>query len=132
MAALIRGRRIVEPSESPPERGEVLRLEPHDDPAAFADRLDRVARVEVNFPRFGDGRGFTIARLLRERYGYRGELRAVGQVTRDHLYFMESCGFDSFLLREGEDAREALAALGDFSESYQASAAQPQPLFRRR
>ncbi len=77
----------------------MLRLEPTDDPASVADRLDRVARVEVNFPKFGDGRGYSIARLLRERYGYKGELRAVGEVVRDHLFYMESCGFDAFLLR---------------------------------
>jgi len=79
-----------------------------------------------------DGRGFSIARLLRSRYGYRGELRAVGEVTRDHLYYMEKCGFNAFELRAGEDAAEALAAFDDFSESYQAKAARPVPLFRRR
>jgi len=131
MATLIKNRRIVE-STPPSETGEVLRLEPTDDPAAFADRLGRVARVEVNFPKFGDGRGYSIARLLRERYGYKGELRAVGQVVRDHLYYMERCGFDAFLLRDGEDPVEALTGFGDFSESYQASVAQPVPLFRRR
>jgi len=110
----------------------VLRLEPTDDPASVADRLDRVARVEVNFPKFGDGRGYSIARLLRERYGYKGELRAVGEVVRDHLFYMESCGFDAFLLREGEDPVEALTGFADFSESYQASVARPVPLFRRR
>ena len=131
MTTLIKGRRIVAESAQSPE-GEVLRLEPTDDLAAVAERLDRVARVEVNFPKFGDGRGFSIARLLRERYGYKGELRAVGQVGRDHLYYLESCGFDAFLLRDGEDAAAALASFNDFSESYQASVKQPLPLFRRR
>ncbi|MGH8704013.1 MAG: DUF934 domain-containing protein, partial [Burkholderiales bacterium] len=69
----------------------MLRLEPKDDPAAIADRLAGAARVEVNFPKFGDGRGYSIARLLRERYGYKGELRAVGAVTRDNLRFLEQC-----------------------------------------
>jgi len=110
----------------------VIRLEPADDSASVADRLDRVARIEVSFPKFGDGRGYSIARLLRERYGYKGELRAVGQITRDLLFFMESCGFDAFELREGEDPHEALAAFEDFSESYQASVKRPVPLFRRR
>jgi uncharacterized protein (DUF934 family) len=110
----------------------VLRLEPTDDPASVADRLGRVARVEVNFPKFGDGRGYSIARLLRERYGYKGELRAVGEVVRDHLYYMESVGFDAFLLREGEDPVEALTGFDDFSEAYQATATRPVPLFRRR
>src|SRR6267378_4009474 len=88
MATLIKQRPVVTESAPSPE-GEVLRLEPTDDPASVADRLAQVARVEVNFPKFGDGRGFSIARLLRERYGYRGELRAVGQVGRDHLYYLE-------------------------------------------
>ena len=130
MATLIKGRRVIESEPSPD--GEVVRLEPADDPASVADRLDRVARIEVSFPKFGDGRGYSIARLLRERYGYKGELRAVGQITRDLLFFMESCGFDAFELREGEDPHEALAAFDDFSESYQASVKRPLPLFRRR
>ena len=131
MPTLIRNRQIVAPSAALPE-GEVLRLEPTDDPASVADRLGRVARVEVNFPKFGDGRGYSIAKLLRERYGYKGELRAVGEVVRDHLYYMENVGFDAFLLREGEDPVEALTGFDDFSEAYQATATRPVPLFRRR
>src|SRR5438270_13359823 len=131
MAALIRQRRVVTESSPSPE-GEVVRLEPTDDPAAVADRLEGVTRVEVHFPKFGDGRGFSIGRLLRERYGYKGELRAVGHITRDHLFFLESCGFDAFELREGEDPHAALAAFDDFTESYQASPQRPLPLFRRR
>ena len=86
-------------------------------------RTARASRVEVHFPKFGDGRGYSVGRLLRERYGYRGELRAVGQVGRDHLYDLEQCGFDAFELKDGEDAQEALAAFEDFSEAYQATAA---------
>ena len=132
MPTLIKGRRVVSETTPSPEQGEVLRLEPTDDPAAAAERLARVARVEVHFPKFGDGRGFSIGRLLRERYGYQGELRAVGHITRDHLFFLESCGFDAFQLRDGEDPHAALAAFADFSDSYQASPKRPLPLFRRR
>jgi uncharacterized protein (DUF934 family) len=118
MAALIKGRRVVAQSQpSPDER--VIRLEPGDDPAAVAAELAGAARVEVNFPKFGDGRGYSIARLLRTRYGYQGELRAVGALTRDHLFFLEQVGFDAFELREGEDPVAALAAFNDFSASYQ-------------
>ena len=131
METLIKERRVVA-NPSQPERGEVIRLEPTDDPASVAGRLAGASRVEINFPKFGDGRGFSIARLLRDRYGYKGELRAVGQVGRDHLYYMEQCGFDAFLLREGEDAAAALAAFDDYSERYQSTVAQPVPLFRRR
>ena len=119
MARLIIGRRVA--SETPSSSDEkVVRLEPADDPASVAGELASAARVEVNFPKFADGRGFSIGRLLRERHGYKGELRAVGQITRDHLFFLESCGFDAFELREGEDAQEALAGFRDFSASYQA------------
>ena len=118
MATLIKGRQVV--NESPRSSdGEVIRLEPTADPATVADRLAQAARVEVHFPKFGDGRGFSIGRLLRERYGYKGELRAVGHITRDHLLYLERCGFDAFELRESEDAVEALAGFEVFSASYQ-------------
>jgi uncharacterized protein (DUF934 family) len=122
MPALIKGRKVVAASSPQPEAASqpvVLRLGPADDPAAFAGRLAQATRVEVEFPKFGDGRGFSLGRLLRERHGYRGELRAVGQITRDHLQALERCGFDAFELRDGEDAHEALAAFEDFSHSYQ-------------
>lgn len=129
MAILIKDGKIIDEASPPPD---MALLEPGDDPGALAGSLERLTVVAVNFPKFGDGRGYSIARLLRERYGYRGELRAVGQVARDNLYFMAQCGFDAFELRAGEDPKEALAAFNDFSEVYQASVARPQPLFRRR
>ena len=118
MARLIKQRRVAGESPSSPD-GLVLRLEPGDDPAKLAGQLDGVARVEVHFPKFGDGRGFSLGRLLRERYGYKGELRAVGHITRDHLLYLERCGFDAFELREGEDPHQALAGFKVFSASYQ-------------
>lgn len=121
MATLIKNRQLVIDNPPSPE-GEVLRLDPADDPAAVAGRLPHVGRVEVHFPKFGDGRGFSIGRLLRERHGYRGELRAVGHITRDHLLYLERCGFDAFELREGEDGAQALAGFRVFSASYQRSA----------
>jgi uncharacterized protein (DUF934 family) len=106
-------------------------LDSNEDPAAIAGDLGRLAVVAVNFPKFGDGRGFSTARLLRERYGWKGELRAVGDVFRDQLFFLSSCGFNSFALRDGEDPQEALAGFGVFSEAYQGSVERA-PLFRRR
>jgi uncharacterized protein (DUF934 family) len=107
-------------------------LLPNDEPAAIAPDLDRLGLVSVHFPTFTDGRGYSTARLLRERYGYRGELRAVGDVLRDQLFYLSRVGFDAFALRQDQDAETALASLADFSEGYQASAERPQPLFRRR
>jgi uncharacterized protein (DUF934 family) len=95
----------------------VIRLEPGDDPAKVD--FGAASRIEVNFPKFGDGRGYSLARLVRERYGYRGELRAVGQITRDHLQLMERVGFDAYELRAGEDPEEALAAFQTFTAAYQ-------------
>jgi uncharacterized protein (DUF934 family) len=107
-------------------------LDANEGPEAIADDVRRFALVAVNFPKFGDGRGYSIARLLRERYRYRGELRAIGDVLHDHLHFMKQCGFDAFALREDQDAQEALSALDTFSEGYQTSVLRPVPLFRRR
>jgi uncharacterized protein (DUF934 family) len=69
---------------------------------------------------------------LRERYGWRGELRAIGDVLRDQIFYLSRCGFNSFQLRDGEDAQSAVSALDDFSDGYQTSVERPQPLFRRR
>ena len=107
-------------------------LDSHEEPAAIAEDLKLFGVVAVNFPQIGDGRGFSTARLLRERYGWRGELRAIGDIFRDQLFFLASCGFDAFVLRKGEDPQEALAGFDVFSESYQASIERPLPLFRRR
>jgi uncharacterized protein (DUF934 family) len=103
-----------------------------DDPADIAADLEHLQVVAVNFKTFNDGRGYSTARLLRERYGWRGELRAVGDVLRDQLFYLARCGFDAFELRDGDDIEEALAAFNDFSEAYQASIDRPLPLFRRR
>lgn len=107
-------------------------LDSNEEPAAIAEDLRLFGVVAVNFPKVTDGRGYSIACLLRERYGWKGELRAIGDVWRDQVFFLASCGFNAFALREGEDPREALAAFGDFSEAYQRSVARPLPLFRRR
>lgn len=103
-----------------------------DDPADIAADLGHLEVVAVYFATFNDGRGYSTARLLRERYGWRGELRATGDVLRDQLFYLARCGFDAFDLREGEDVDAALRAFGDFSEAYQASVDRPLPLFRRR
>jgi len=107
-------------------------LETDADPAALAPDAARLDLIAVRFSSATDGRGYTLARLLRERYGYRGELRATGEVLRDQLHYLHRCGFDAFALRADQDPRQALSAFDDFSEAYQASVERPQPLFRRR
>lgn len=108
-----------------------VELGPADDPAALAGDIDRLTLITVAFPSFTDGRGYSIARLLRERLNFRGELRAVGEILRDQLFYLARCGFDSFALRDDQDVGEALKAFADFSEVYQA-AVDRGPLFARR
>lgn len=106
-------------------------LGPSDDPAAIADDLRHLSLVVVEFPSFTDGRGYSTARLLRERHGWRGELRAAGDVLRDQLFALARVGFDSFALRDDQDPLACAAAFSDFSEVYQA-AHDRGPLFARR
>lgn len=89
------------------------------DPREIAGDLDQLAVVAVDFPIYRDGRGFSIGRLLRERLGYKGEIRAVGNVLRDQILFMERCGFDAYEVQEGKDLARALEGFDDFSVTYQ-------------
>lgn len=107
-------------------------LAPDEDPAALVPHLKDFAVVAVDFPVFRDGRGYSTAVLLRTRYGYTGELRAIGDVLRDQMFYLARVGFDAFAVRPDRSAAVALTGLQDFSDSYQASVNQPQPLFRRR
>ena len=109
-----------------------IRLDPADEPAELAPDVDRIQLVAINFPKFADGRGYSSAALLRTRYRYRGELRAVGDVGRDQLFYLKRCGFDAFALAPHRDPHAALASLADFSLRYQASVDDPLPLFRKR
>ena len=119
---------IAAPSERSGQLGVVLHS---DELPEQIQHLDRLPLIAIDFPKFGDGRGYTSARLLRQRFGYKGELRAVGDVLRDQLFYMARCGIDSFALKAGKDIEGALAAFDDFSVAYQAAADDPRPLFRR-
>lgn len=93
----------------------------------------RFAVIGVNFPGFMDGRAFTTARLLRERFGFSGELRAVGNFIRDQLCYLRRCGVNAFAFANPEiNLEEAVKSLSDLQEYYQAAVDQPLPLFRRR
>ncbi|HCI15112.1 MAG TPA: oxidoreductase [Gallionellaceae bacterium] len=98
---------------------------------ALQDDLERFVLIAVNFPKFADGRGYSIAHHLRVRLGYRGELRAIGDVLRDQLFYMRRVGFDAFEPRADKDIHEALKGLSDFSVCYQGSSDEALPLFRR-
>ena len=100
-------------------------------PEALADAINHLTVIAVDFPKFTDGRGYSIAYNLRSRLGYEGELRAIGDVLRDQLFYMQRIGFDAFATRPDRDIHDALKGLTDFSESYQTSWDQKTPLFKR-
>jgi uncharacterized protein (DUF934 family) len=105
-------------------------LAPADDPALLAGDAARLPLIAIDFPKFADGRGYSSARLLRERFGFTGELRAIGDIQRDQLYYLQQVGFDAFLVRDGKDAQDALQSLRDFTDGYQITNRRT-PWFRR-
>lgn len=107
-------------------------LDSNEEVEEIADDLEHFQVIALNFPKFTDGRHYSSARLLRERYGYKGEIRAIGDVLRDQLFYMRRCGFDAFAIRADRDPEDALQSLKDFSVRYQAAVDERLPLFRRR
>ena len=107
-----------------------------DHPADIAELLPQLKLIAVDFPKFADGRGYSVASLLRSRYHYRGELRAIGEVLRDQFTYLTRCGFNSLQPPEGKytspQLEAALVSLHTFSEPYQGAIDTPEPLFRRR
>ena len=99
-------------------------------PADIRD-LERLALIAIEFPKFTDGRGYSVARMLRQRHGFRGELRAVGWVLRDQLLYLERCGFNAFELKPGKPLESGLEAFGELSVAYQAAADRRRPPSRR-
>ena len=108
-----------------------VRIEPGDDARALIPHLERIALVEVNFPAFGDGRGYSSARILREA-GYAGELRAVGDVLVDQVAYMRRCGFDSFAPDARLDEGDVAAALARWPAVYQPAADARVPIWQLR
>lgn len=100
-------------------------------PEALKDDLQPFQVIAVDFPKFADGRGYSIAYNLRARLGYTGELRAIGDVLRDQLFYMQRVGFNAFAVRADKNIHDALKGLSDFSEKYQSSWDEKNPLFRR-
>jgi uncharacterized protein (DUF934 family) len=97
--------------------------------SAFPD-LNTLPLIAVFVERFADGRNFTLGNWLRTRYGFKNELRAIGDVLRDQLFFLKRSGYDSYLIRRDRSAQEALASLNDFSQPYQ-GAVDDVPVWRR-
>ena len=115
--------RFVSEREQLRARGDVgIRLASTDSVDDVAPLLSDVTRVALDFPKFADGRSYSNARLLRDKFGFDGELRAIGDVLRDQLFYMYRCGFDAFEVREDKDAQDALKALREFSVTYQPAA----------
>lgn len=113
-------------------RGEVgVCLEPGEEPAELADDLAALPLVAIRFPVFKDGRGYSYARELRVRYGYAGEVRAVGDVLQDQLFYMHRVGFNAFEVRPDRDIREALNGLRPFTVTYQGDVHDPRPIYQR-
>jgi len=100
-------------------------------PEDLQDDVGALPVIAVDFPKFADGRGYSIAYNLRARLGFKGELRAIGDVLRDQLFYMQRVGFNAFATRPDRNIHDALKGLTDFSDSYQTSWDQKNPLFRR-
>ena len=96
-----------------------LWLNSDDEPEALARVIPALPCIAVNFPTFTDGRGFSLARLLRERYNYGGELRAVGSILADQLYYLKRCGFDSYEMADHVKTETVLNCSNSFSVNYQ-------------
>jgi len=107
-------------------------LKNDENPEDLKNDVGSLPLIAIEFPGFMDGRGFTLGRLLRERYGFTGELRAAGGFIRDQLTYLSRCGFNAFDCNETFDLDSALSSLNDLPEYYQAAADQELPLFRRR
>lgn len=100
-------------------------------PEQLKDDVAALPLIAVDFPAFSDGRGYSIAFNLRSRLGYDGEIRAIGDVLRDQLFYMQRVGFNAFATREDRSIEDALKGLTDFSDVYQTSWDQKTPLYRR-
>lgn len=108
-----------------------IRLNVDSEPELLTPWLEQVNYIEVTFPKFSDGRGYSTAQLLRRRLGYRGELRAVGDIGLDQVGYLQRSGFDSFNF-ESFDFQAVTQALSAFSNVYQPAADQTIPIFKKR
>jgi uncharacterized protein (DUF934 family) len=109
-----------------------LRLQSNDDVGEIAGDLEHFSAIALVFTAFTDGRGYSQARLLRTRYGYTGQIRAIGDIRRDQLFFLERCGVDTVELASGQDIESSLSAYNEISVRLQPAADKEIPGFHRR
>jgi len=138
---VVRGKNLIVPLKFWLENGAEIALyegaigiwlDSNETPGMINSDLNEIPVIALNFPSFTDGRSYSSARQLRNVYSYRGELRAIGDILRDQIYYLSQCGFNSFSLRHDQDPELCLQAFEDFTTNYQATVSQPTPLFRRR
>jgi uncharacterized protein (DUF934 family) len=116
-----------------PNRGPIgIRLKSDQSPLAIAEDLERFPLIVLEFPKFTDGRGYSQARMLRQRLGFKGELRATGNVLRDQYLFMDRCGIDAIEVADDAKVGGYLDSLGEFSIWYQPAADQRPTVLARR
>ena len=109
-----------------------VRLAASDDPALLEPHLERLHLIELSFPKYTDGRAFSQAQLLRRRFDYKGEVRAIGQVLRDQLRLMIRAGFDAMVIEEADAEGVYDLSAHEFSEFYQAASDAPDSIFEKR
>ncbi len=123
---------FLEMAAADPQDATVVRLMPDDDPNKLVPYFDQLEVIEISFPRYADGRGYSQAQLLRRRLGFKGEIRAVGDVLRDQLLFMLRSGIDAFELDRSDAAEAFAAAAKEYSAFYQPAAEGEPGVFARR
>ncbi|MDE0061741.1 MAG: DUF934 domain-containing protein [Gammaproteobacteria bacterium] len=119
---------LVDAGNWTPECGKGVLLTVDDE---VDERFLAANRIAIEFPAFNDGRGLSLAVLLRTRHGYAGDIVATGDVHEDMLHYLRRCGFTSFLVPDERSLDTALSTLAPYSDYYQASVIEPQPAFRR-
>lgn len=107
-------------------------LDSDDSVDALDGCCDKLPVIAINFPGFADGRGYSLARQVRDKLGYQGDLRAIGDVLKDQLFYYQRVGFTSFLIREDRNAEQAANGLNDFSLVYQSAADERVPVNQKR
>lgn len=109
-----------------------VRVNPGDDVRKLTPFLDKITLIEVAFPGYRDGRGYSSARILRQNLGFTGEIRAVGDVLRDQVFYMMRCGFDAFLIKDADPEGAVAHARTLYDTAYQSAADGLKPVWARR